>query len=87
MLILFSAALFGFGVLVFNLGVAVWLIGLAIRIALRLFQLALLIALAISAARAEPRFPVSVTLQYQPLCLSSRRAYSTAPMSVNSSLP
>jgi hypothetical protein len=43
MLILFSAALFGFGVLLFSLGVAVWLIGLALRLCLWLFQLVLLI--------------------------------------------
>ena len=40
MLILVSAALFDFGLLLFSLGVAVWL---AIRIAIRLFQLGLLI--------------------------------------------
>jgi hypothetical protein len=50
MLILLSAALFCFGLLLFSLGVAVWLLGLVIRIA---FQFALLIALAISAARAD----------------------------------
>jgi hypothetical protein len=43
MLILLGAALFGFGLLLFSLGVAVWLIGLALRIAIRLFQLVLLI--------------------------------------------
>jgi hypothetical protein len=43
MLILFGAALFAFGAALFGLGVAVWLIGLALRIAIRLFQLVLLI--------------------------------------------
>jgi hypothetical protein len=43
MLILLSAALVGFGLLLFSLGVTVWLIGLALRIAIRLFQLGLLI--------------------------------------------
>jgi hypothetical protein len=45
MLILVSAALFGFGLLLFSLAVAVWLIGLALRIAIRLFQLGLLIVI------------------------------------------
>jgi hypothetical protein len=53
MLILLGVALFGFGLLLFSLGIAVWLLGLVIRIALRLLQLALLIALAITAARAD----------------------------------
>jgi hypothetical protein len=43
MLILLSAALFGFGLLLFGLGVAVWLVGLALRIIIRLFRLTLLI--------------------------------------------
>jgi hypothetical protein len=45
MLILSGAALFcgGLLLLLLSLGVAVWLLGLAIRIALRLFQLVLLI--------------------------------------------
>jgi hypothetical protein len=51
MLILFSVALFGFGLLLFCLGIAVWLIGLAIRIAIRLFQLGLLIIMGCTAVR------------------------------------
>jgi hypothetical protein len=43
MLFLLGAALFGFGLLLFSFGVAIWLIGLALRIAIRLFQLGLLI--------------------------------------------
>jgi hypothetical protein len=43
MLILFAAALFGFGLMLFVLGLAVWLLGLAIRIALWLLQLGLLL--------------------------------------------
>jgi hypothetical protein len=43
MLILLSAALFGFGLLLFGLGLTVWLIGLAIRIVIWVFQLVLLI--------------------------------------------
>jgi hypothetical protein len=43
MLILLSAALFGFGLLLFGLGLAAWLIGLAIQIAIWVFQLVLLI--------------------------------------------
>ena len=39
MLILLSAALFGFGLLLCGLGLAVWLIGLAIRIAIWLVLL------------------------------------------------
>ena len=42
MLILLSAALFGFGLLLFGLGLAAWLIGLAIQIAIWVFQLVLL---------------------------------------------
>ena len=42
-MILLSAAVFGFGLLLFSVGLAVWLLGLAIRIAIGLFQLALLI--------------------------------------------
>ena len=51
MLILFSAALFGFGMLLFSLGLAVMLVGLAIRIAIWLFQLGLLPVWASLAAR------------------------------------
>jgi hypothetical protein len=43
--ILLGAALFGFGLLLFGFGVAIWLIGLALRIAIRLFQLVLLITM------------------------------------------
>ena len=43
MLILLSAGLFGFGLLLFGLRLAVWLIGLAIQIAIWVFQLVLLI--------------------------------------------
>jgi hypothetical protein len=39
-------ALFAFGVMLFALGITVWLIGLAIRIAIRLFQLVLLLIIA-----------------------------------------
>ena len=46
MLILISIALLGVGLLLFSLGVAIWLVGLTLRIAIRLFQLALLIVLA-----------------------------------------
>jgi hypothetical protein len=55
MLILLSAVLFGFGLMLFSLGVAVWLLGLAIRIVLWLVRLGLMIALAISAAHADWR--------------------------------
>src|SRR6516164_4109436 len=41
MLILLSAALFGFGLLLFGLGLAVWLLGVAVQIALLLLQLVL----------------------------------------------
>lgn len=52
MLILFSAALFGLGLLLVSLGLAVLLLGLAIRIAICLFQLGLLLVWAsIIAAR------------------------------------
>jgi hypothetical protein len=43
MLILLGAVLFTFGLLLFSLGVTVWLVGLALRVAIRLFQLGLLI--------------------------------------------
>jgi hypothetical protein len=43
MLILFAAALFGFGLLLFGVGVTVYLIGLILRVAIRLFQLVLLL--------------------------------------------
>jgi hypothetical protein len=43
MLILISIALLGVGLLLFSLGVAIWLVGLTLRIAIRLFQLAVLI--------------------------------------------
>ena len=43
MLILLGAALFAFGALLFAAGVTVYLIGLILRIAIRLFQLGLLI--------------------------------------------
>jgi hypothetical protein len=46
MLILLGAALFALGALLFAAAVTVWLLGLAIRIAIRLFQLVLLIILA-----------------------------------------
>ena len=43
MLLLFGVALFAFGALLFAAGVTVYLIGLILRIAIRLFQLGLLI--------------------------------------------
>ena len=43
MLILLGAALFVFGLLLFSLGVTVYLIGLILRVAIRLFQLTLLL--------------------------------------------
>jgi hypothetical protein len=43
MLILRGAALFTFGLALFAAGVSVWLLGLALRVAIRLFQLVLLI--------------------------------------------
>jgi hypothetical protein len=46
MLILLGAALFALGALLFAAAVTAWLLGLAIRIAIRLFQLVLLIILA-----------------------------------------
>jgi hypothetical protein len=54
MLILFSAALFGFGLLLFSLGLAVMLLGLAIRIAIWLFQLGLLLLTGILLLAAAP---------------------------------
>jgi hypothetical protein len=46
MLILISAVLFAFGFLLFSFGITMLLIGLVLRIAIRLFQLMLLILLA-----------------------------------------
>jgi hypothetical protein len=43
MLILLGAALFAFGLLLFGVGVTVYLIGLILRVAIRLFQLVLLL--------------------------------------------
>jgi hypothetical protein len=62
MLILLSAALFGFGLLLFGLGLAAWLIGLAIQIAIWVFQLVLLIVWAGTTfcSWMQPRTPQTV---------------------------
>jgi hypothetical protein len=43
MLILLGTALFAFGLLLFGVGVTVYLIGLILRVAIKLFQLVLLL--------------------------------------------
>jgi hypothetical protein len=71
MLILVSAALFGFGLLLFSLGVAVWL---AIRIAIRLFQLGLLIVWTSAAVYSRLRQRRKVTVLEGEILPPERRA-------------
>jgi hypothetical protein len=71
MLILFSAALFSFGLLLFSVGLAVGLLGLVIRIVIWLFQLGLLLVWAGIAthyrpAAQPPAHPVSVVVTFRP---------------------
>jgi hypothetical protein len=74
MLLLFSATLFGFGLLLFALGLAVWLIGLALRVAIRLFQLGLLIVWAGVIVYSRLRHRPKVTVLEGEILPPERRA-------------
>jgi hypothetical protein len=76
MLILLGAALFAFGLLLFGVGVTIYLIGLILRVAIRLFQLVLLLVWAGVAVCSWLRQRRKVTVLEGDILPPERRALS-----------